>query len=110
MNHTLRHFFIIVALAFVGAASISFVWAQAPMTVILSGRHILTGNSAVIEVIDRTCNDRVLGRWTLAGNQTIPIRVCRDGAGYANIATRNVTVNGPWYDTSLLHEGDNVYP
>jgi hypothetical protein len=110
MNHTLRQFFIAVALAFVGATSTSFTWAQASMTIVLSGRHILTGDSAVIEVMDRTCNNRILGRWTLAGNQTIRIMVCRDGAGYGNIATRNVTNNGHWYGASLLHEGDNVYP
>lgn len=94
----------------VAACAISLAWAQAAMTVQISGKYMISGTAAVIEVMDRNCGNRIAGRWTVQANQAVSISVCRDGAGYANIATRNVTDNGDWHGASLLKEGEVVYP
>jgi hypothetical protein len=93
-----------------GANVADLAIAQQTMTVILSGKYMLSGSSAVIEVMDRNWNDRIIGRWTLMGNQEISIAVHRNNAGYANIATRIVSNSGDWHGSSQLHEGEAVYP
>ncbi len=90
--------------------SMAIAWAQVTMNILISGRHMVSGTAVVIEVMDRTCGNQILGRWTVQANQNVAISVCRDGAGYANIATRNVTDNSDWHGASQLHEGETVYP
>jgi hypothetical protein len=64
----------------------------------------------VIEVMDRNCGDRIIGRFTVLANQAVAVPACRSHAGYANIATRNISNNGGWNGSAMLKQGDTVYP
>ncbi|MDY0748754.1 hypothetical protein SNE35_29920 [Paucibacter sp. R3-3] len=98
------------ALALTAFAALQKAGAQQGVTIILSGKYMTTGSTAQVAVMDLNCNKRILGPFTLAGNQGVPINVCGNNAGYANIATRIVSNNGDWHGSSLLHDREAVYP
>ena len=91
-----------LALVF-GLVLSAYAWGQAVMYVKISGRHM-------VEVMDRNCGDRIIGRFTVVANQAVTVPVCRSNAGYGNIAIRNISNNGRWNGSGLLREGDTVYP
>jgi hypothetical protein len=98
------------ALALTSFTAVQYAGAQQAMTIILSGKYMTSGSTALVAVMDINCNKRILGPFTLAGNQEVPVTVCGNNAGSANIATRVVSNNGDWHGASLLHDGDAVYP
>lgn len=95
--------------ALVLAAGPVIAFAQSMMTITLSGKYIPSSSTRVIEIYDVNC-DQNRGTFTLSGNQTISISVCKNDSGYGNIRYRNVTNNGPWVGASLLSDGAEVSP
>lgn len=110
MNISIKSLTVACAIAIALLAATRDAGSQQAMTIILSGKYMLTGDSAVVEVMDINCNKRILGPFTLAGNQEIPLFVCRDRSGYAHVATRNVSNNGDWHGSGLLREREPIYP
>lgn len=83
--------------------------AESTITINLSGKYLMTGDTRVIEIFDLNCN-RNLGQFSLSANQIIPIAICQSSAGYGKIKRRNVTNNDHWIESALLSNGDEVTP
>lgn len=97
------------ALAVVGLVAAT-AHAQSTMTIKLSPKYLMTGSTRVIEVVDVNCDVNKGQISITGGGPSVPISVCKSDAGYGNIRYRNVTNNGPWTNSSLLHDGDEVSP
>lgn len=84
--------------------------AQSKMTIKLSPKYLITGSTRQIEVVDQNCQVN-LGTFSITGGgSAVPVSICKSDAGYGNISYRNLTNNGPWTNSSLLHDGEEVSP
>ncbi len=75
----------------------------------LNGKYMSSGTTYSMEIFDVNCNQSA-GVHSLSANQTVPVSICKNSSGYGNLKHRNLTLGGNWVGSSLLNNGDDVYP
>lgn len=86
------------------------VHAQTYGSICIDGKYLVSGEQRTIEIFDVNANHS-LGTFVMTGGeQTWGIAALINDSGYINVRYRNVTNNGSWIGSSMMHDGDCVSP